>query len=517
MNRFFGCGEKTSRFNESRLKDVYGEFIDTSFEDATIAGHSLSWWVDNFGIPLHINYTPLIRKNIRAFKRIFEENYPNGKILYAAKAYCHPSIFRVLYEEGVGADVSSYNETKAALESGILPGDLNLNGNAKEDFLITQAVEQDILITIDSMEELDLVSGIASSMGKTVRVLLRVSGFESKSGTDECILTSGVWTKFGISPETIKERLKNAQIISGIKICGLHMHVGSQIARKEDFLDPLGVLIELGHFLRSNGHECSIINIGGGFPLSYMNETEWSDFKESVKIGMMHAEKGDFTKLYVWNNETSGYCPSYGEDLEFTDWKGEMFYSPYPKSKMLEEILKGTIEVNGNKINTIAALKELGTPQILIEPGRSIVGDTGITLARVSNVKKIAYGHNLLVLEMGVVNYAGSVIHKLLNGWSIVNDYTRMEEKPFEAFVCGNLCYNGDIIAKYKIKLQRTPKRGDIVMIYDTGGTESHFFASNANSYPCPSRVLVDENGSVTVVKRRDSQNEIFGLQELIR
>ncbi|MBC2581088.1 alanine racemase [Clostridium sp. DJ247] len=490
----------------------YNDFIDTSKAEVVIGGYPLTWWIKNYGLPLHMNYEPIIRKNIVAFKNVFSSYYPEGKIRYAAKAYCHPSVFKIIKEEEIGVDVCSYNELRAALESGILTKEINLNGNSKEDFLIEQAIDLDILLTADSIEELELISKMALNMGKKASVLIRVSSFDTDSATDECILTSGVWTKFGVSSEVVKNLIMNLDIYPGLTLCGFHMHIGSQIANKEIFLYALGILIELGHMLKNNGYECKFLNIGGGFPLSYMSEVKWNDMLNRVKGGIVTAKNGDFSKLYVWNNESTGYTTDYNDIANFNEWKGEMFYSPYPKEKMLEAILRGIVVVNGKKINTVKALEELGRPEFLIEPGRSIVGDAGITLARVNNVKKIAFGHNLLVLEMGVVNYAGSVIHKLLNRWAIINDYNQVEDNPFEAFVCGNLCYNGDIIAKYKIQLQRTPKRGDVIAIYDTGGTESHFFASNANSYPCPSRILVDENGIITVTKRRQTYEDIFSI-----
>jgi diaminopimelate decarboxylase len=487
--------------------------IDTGQTDTRIGGQPLSWWINTYGLPLHINYEPRIRENIEAFQRVFAEHYPEGKIRYAAKVYCHPALLKIIKKAGVGVEVSSYNEAKASLESGIAPSEINLNGNSKEDFLINLGVESGILITADSIEELQLISNAAERLRKKARVLLRVSGFDLACATDECIFTSGVWTKFGVSTETAKRAIMNLDRYPGVALCGFHMHIGSQIADKENYLHALGVLIELGHLLRSRGNICAILNIGGGFPLSYMSQVGWNTLLNRVKEGEICARKGDFSRLYVWNNEPTGYIAGKNGVVNFDEWKSEMFYSPYPKEKMLETILSGAVMVHGKRIKTVKALEDLGRPEFLIEPGRSIVGDAGITLSRVNQVKKIAYGHNLLVLEMGVVNYAGSVIHKLLNRWAIINDYNRGDGNSFEAFACGNLCYNGDIIAKYKIQLQRFPQRGDIVVIYDTGGTESHFFASNANSYPRPSRVLIDEKGAITVTKRRETYGEIFDLQ----
>jgi diaminopimelate decarboxylase len=490
----------------------YNNFIVFTGMDTLISERPLSWWLSEFELPLHINFESIIRKNIRAFKSVFSTYYPKGEIRYAAKTYCHPSLFRIIREEGAGVDASSFNELRAVLESGILPKRINLNGNSKEDFLIEKAIDKEILIISDSVEELQIISKLAAAKGKKAQVLIRVSGFDIANVTDEVIFTSGVWTKFGISREIVEFLIDNLERFPGVELCGFHMHIGSQIVEKENFLYALGILIELGHKLKNSGQECKIINMGGGFPLSYVNKTEWNNIMSRVKEGMLYAKKRDYSKLYVWNNEYTGYIVGENGDINFDEWRGEAFYSFYSKEKMLAAILNGMVKVEGARFNTVKALEKLGCPQLFIEPGRSIVGDAGVTLARVNHVKKMAFGHNLLVLEMGAVNYAGSVIHKLLNHWTIINDNMHVVDNPFEAFACGNLCYNGDIISKYKIRLQRAPQRGDIVLIYDTGGTESHFFSSNANSYPRPSRVMVDEQGNIIVTKRRETYEEIFNL-----
>ncbi|MDA8124537.1 MAG: decarboxylase, partial [Deltaproteobacteria bacterium] len=196
--------------------------------------------------------------------------------------------------------------------------------------------------------------------------------------------------------------------------------------------------------------------------------------------------------------------------LDTSRWDYETFYSPYPKEKMVAAILKGRVKVRGEEINTVAALKALGEPALVIEPGRGLVGDAAVTLARVSQVRKIESSHNLLTLEMGVTNLGTALVYMPVHRWEIINDPGRRDPTPFETFVGGNLCFSGDMLAKYKIALQRKPVRGDIVLIRDTGAYEPQFFASNANAFPRPARVLVQADGGLTVMKTRDSYEEIF-------
>ena len=119
---------------------IFEQFVDLFCDDPMIVGKPLSWWGNKFNFPLHINYVPLIRYNISKFKEVINRYYPNTHIKYAAKVYSHPSMFKIIKEEGLGVDVASYNEFRAALESGIPPELMVLNGNSKEDFLIESAM-----------------------------------------------------------------------------------------------------------------------------------------------------------------------------------------------------------------------------------------------------------------------------------------------------------------------------------------------------------------------------------------
>lgn len=510
---FLGPGTVASAGEAAQKVDWgHGGFMKSSGKEAHIAGYPLSWWVNNFQLPLHIYSASVIAENVKSFRRVFERLYPRGHVRFAAKACAHPAVFKIVVREGAGIDVASYYEAQCALSSGAPPGELDLNGNCKEDFLITKAIQTDMVIVADSIEEFQIISRIAGQMGKSPRVVMRVSGYELGNVTAEAIFTAGKWTKFGASLEDIPDFLKTLDSHAHVRLLGFHTHIGSQIADLAPYLAVLGKLIELGHLLKATGRNCEIINIGGGFPVSYVSREEWDRFLERIKEGYIAAQKGDASRIFIWHNRTAGFEIGPSGNIETSRWNDEKFYSPYPKEKMVEAILRGRVKVNGKEENTVAALKAVGEPALVIEPGRSIVGDSAVTLAGVSQVRMIGREHNLLTLEMGVTSFGASLVYMPVHRWEIINDYDRKDSDPFEAFVGGNLCFSGDMLAKYKVSLQRKPVRGDIVLIRDTGSYSPQFFASNANSFPRPARVLVDSAGRLTVMKKRDTYKDIFSL-----
>ncbi|MDQ7823517.1 MAG: decarboxylase [Candidatus Eremiobacteraeota bacterium] len=475
-----------------------------------IAGYPLCWWTRRFKLPLHVLFGPSVKANVRAFRKVFQEHYPHGKICFAAKACA--AVLPLIREEGAGADVASYNEARMALEAGIPPSMIDLNGNCKEDRLIREAVSKGMLIVADSIEEFRTICGIASSLGKKTDVVVRISGYPIEEATALAVFTAGTWTKFGVPLRDIPSFISSLGEDLPVNFCGFHTHIGSQIADLEPYIAVLGKMVEMSHLLKDHGFPCTVINIGGGFPVSYLGAGEWNQVLARVTEGYRKALSGDMSRIYVWHNSPAGFMGEADGTVNLDRWRGEKFHTPYGKEKMLGAILQSTIEVRGKSLRATEALKGLGRPLLIIEPGRSIVEDAGVTLAKVSLVKRVAGHHNLLLIEMGVLDHCEALTELILRRWMIAGDHRRHDKSPFEAFVGGNLCFSGDMLSRYKVSFQRAPARGDVVIIRDTGAYNSSFMAANANSFPRPDRVLVNADGSLCLLKKRDTYRQIFRL-----
>ena len=488
----------------------FRQFLDAIGEELHLAGRPLSWWVDSFGLPLHVSYGPDIRNNVRAFQQVFKAHYPNGEIRYAGKADTHPLVFRLVGDEGAGIDVASPYEAQAALEAGIPSTHLDVNGNAKDDGLINLAIDKDMLIVIDSIEELERIASLAQSRQRTPRALLRVSGFELGPVTASAIFTAGIWTKFGIGVDKIPGLLPRLAGMP-VKVLGFHTHIGSQITDVEAYRAVLGKLLELGGLLKQARHDFTMVNIGGGYPVSYVTEEEWDRIINRIRDGYIAAKAGDTSKIYLWENQLGSFRLE-ADGMPGKDWSGELFWARYPKEKMLEAILLGDLKVNGRTMKALDALAAAGTPTLVVEPGRAIVSDAGITFARVALLKTIAEHHHMIAMEMGVVFYGEAIVALPARNWAIATEPNRRDSEPFETFIAGNLCFNADMLSRIKVPLQRKPARGDILVIPNTGAYNPTFFAANANSFPRPARILTDADGAWSYVKRRDTYHEVFSL-----
>jgi diaminopimelate decarboxylase len=436
------------------LYDNHG-FIDKHDNEIIIAGKSFAEWEKDFGLPLHIIFAPIMIQNVRNFKSVFKNEYPKGEIRYAGKVNSHPSIFRLMSMEGIGADVASINELRSALRGGIDPKYIDVNGNAKDDELIDTAVGKNMFFIADSYKEMETINIRAKNLNKNARVVLRLSGFKMNQVTDANVFTAGVWSKFGEFVDNIPEIIKNLYKFTNLDFQGFHTHIGSQISEPDPYLEAFGVLVEFGHLLKESGVELKVLNIGGGFPVNYVNKEEWQYLQKRVEAGYINTKGSIDKNTFVWNNETGGLGRNKHGEINPHIWPGEKMYSEYPKHNMLEKILKGETSINGTASSIKDALASLGNPSLVIEPGRSIAEDSGITLARVSHVRNVAGKHNLTTLEANVTSFATAMLLPPVNPWTIMNDPFRTDDKPFETFLAGNLCYSGDIISKYKVFLQR--------------------------------------------------------------
>ena len=239
--------------------------------------------VRKHGLPLHLYDADTISQNVQAFQKIFADQGTAGEIRYAVKACGFPEIIKIAARAGAGADVASEYELATALEAGIPPGKLVIHGNAKSDVYLEQSVALGALIAANHHTELDRIEAAAGKQRKTVRVLLRLSGFELEPVTAGGIFTAGIWCKFGEPVAQVPSLLTALKKWPHIDLIGFHVHIGSQIAEVEPYQAVLGRMAELsGQYQEITGRPVRILNLGGGFPVSYLGRRTWNKFLKDI-------------------------------------------------------------------------------------------------------------------------------------------------------------------------------------------------------------------------------------------
>jgi diaminopimelate decarboxylase len=461
----------------------------------TIYGVDMVELAEKYGTPLYVLFEDIIRKNFNKYQESLKKEYKNHLICYAVKANTSYYVLNLLAQLGAGADVASEYELELALKAGIPAEKIRANGNCKSDTYLEQCIKKGILISVDPEEELKTINTIAQESGISAKINLRLSGFPVKNITSRAISTSSEWSKFGIDIKRANSVFQKVLDMEMLISNGLMVHLGSQITNINAYYIVLDTLINLSRDAQNIGFDIHEIDLGGGLGIPYFEARDWDIIKKKIK--------NTRNENYSWANEFIGY--EYNPKSDDMEWIGEELSIEYTPDVYIQKLFNEKFSENRNFREK---LKEIGSPKFVIEPGRSMVGNAGVTIAKIGHISKTPFGENIIHVDIGVNSHTfGTAVPEQLHRIEIAN-YIE-EGEHFETFVAGNLCFTGDLLCKIKNKLIRKPIRGDYLLFYDTGAY-SDFFSSNANSFPRTPKVMVSKDGTHRLLVKREETSDIF-------
>lgn len=390
-----------------------------------------------YGTPLYVMDEVSLRKIAREYKDAFS-SYKKVNMMFASKALMTSQIAKILHEEGFGFDVVSGGEIFTIHNAKVDMNYATFNGNNKTYDEIELALNLNIgRISVDNFYEIKLLDEIAKKKNKIQKILLRITpGIECH--THEYIQTGHLDSKFGFDLTQIDEAvniIKNE--CKNLEIKGLHAHIGSQIFETQVYYDEIGVLIkELKRINEVHNLSLDEMNIGGGLGITYTSED----------------------------------CP--------------------PSVYELADVILKSIKENCAKYN-------FDEPVLYIEPGRSIVGTSGVTLYTIGSYKQVPKGRKYIAVDGGMADNPRPSMYGAKYLAEIANK--KEGENLEKVTVAGRFCESGDILIK-DIELN-SPITGDILCIYNTGAY-GYSMSSNYNRVLKPAMVLVNCGQSDIIIKR---------------
>lgn len=230
--------------------------------------------------------TPFYFYNLELFKKTLDKIKVHGlskgyHIHYALKANSHPKILKHVLEAGLSADCVSGGEVQRAIECGFAPNQIAFAGVGKRDIEIELGLEHNIFcFNVESLQELEVINDLAASYKNPAKVALRINpNVDAK--THKYITTGLKENKFGINEKDLPEIFELLLSLTNIQLIGIHFHIGSQIQKIEPFKKLCNRANEINELFKKNGHDLSIINVGGGFGIDYTNpdKNEIPDFE----------------------------------------------------------------------------------------------------------------------------------------------------------------------------------------------------------------------------------------------
>ncbi|MBQ2840034.1 MAG: diaminopimelate decarboxylase [Oscillospiraceae bacterium] len=412
-----------------------------------IGGADVVSLAEKYGTPLYIMDEDKIRRTCREYNNALKECYgDNFLVFYASKAFSSKYIYKVIDSEGFGTDVVSGGELYTALKAGFPAGKIAFHGNNKTPAEIEFALKNNIRdFVVDNVFELHLLDETAKKLGVRAKISFRIKpGVDAH--THDFIKTGQIDSKFGVALENGEafDIIKEALTLSNIELCGVHCHIGSQIFDAEPFSHAAEIMMQFMASIKNEfGYELSELNLGGGFGIRYTEKDDPNSIYESVK--------------------------------NFTD------------------TVKCEAQKHGLKL-----------PFISIEPGRSVVAESGITVYTVGSVKNIPGVRTYVSVDGGMTD---NPRYALYGAEYMMLLPERPSAKPSgKVTVAGRNCESGDLLGEDVPLPEVTP--GDLLTVLTTGAY-NYSMASNYNRVPRPPVVMVNHGEDKLIIKRETYEDLI--------
>ena len=309
------------------------------------------------------------------------------RVCYAGKAFLCTAMARLIEEEGLCLDTVSLGELYLAHKAGFPMERVTLHGNAKTEAFLRTGLEWGAgTVVVDSEDELRRLDGLCAALGKTQKILFRVSpGIEAH--TFSAVQTAQKDCKFGVPLAHLERAVKAALSSPHIDLAGLHVHVGSQIHDTAAHFEAVSRLTQLLAQLRGSlGFEARELDLGGGFG-----------------IPELPGEPGT------------------------------------PAEEFISQIL--------DRVDSSCEALGLRRPEVAFEPGRWIVGEAGITLYTVQGVKEIPEVRTYVAVDGGMTDNPSYALYK--SEYTVLNASKAGEPADYECTIAGRCCESGDRVAEY--------------------------------------------------------------------
>lgn len=399
-----------------------------------------------YGTPLYVVSEDIIKEKCKEIRESFLLKYNNVKSAYASKAFLNLAMCKIVEREGLCLDVVSGGELFTAIKADFPMKKIFFHGNNKSKAELELAISNNVgRIVVDNLYELELINDISEKYNKQTKVLFRVSpGVESE--THKYVITGQKDSKFGIPivEDIIFQAIRLGMEYEYIDLLGFHFHVGSQIFNNKSHVIATGKIMNLIKRAKDMlGFVTKELNTGGGY-------------------GIYYAE-GDEPKPLSY----------------FTD---AIMEKVYEKCKEFDLII----------------------PAIIIEPGRWIIGEAGITLYTIGSIKEIPGIRTYAAIDGGMPDNPRPALYGSKYEAVVANKANDTSENTVT--IAGKCCETGDILIR-DLKVPEI-ECGDYLAVLNTGAY-NYSMANNYNKVPRPAVILVNEGNAEVIVERETYENLI--------
>jgi diaminopimelate decarboxylase len=390
------------------------------------------------GTPLYVYSRGAMLAALGAYQRALAGR--KHLICYAMKANSSLAVLQTFARAGCGFDIVSAGELQRVLAAGGSADKVVFSGVGKTRAEMRLALQAGVrCFNVESEPELDVLSEVAVSLGKTAPVSLRVNP-DVDAKTHPYISTGLKGNKFGIGHERALAVYQHAAGLPGIAVHGIDCHIGSQITEMSPYLDALDRVLDLVEAIEAAGISIHHIDLGGGLGITYTDEQP-------------------------------------------------------PSADALVGALLAKIDARGH-----------GQREILLEPGRSLVGNAGVLLTEALYLK-LGEQKNFCIVDAAMNDMARPAMYE---AWMSIVPCTQRDEAARVWDIVGPVCESGDWLGRDR-PLAVQP--GDVLAML-SAGAYGMTMASNYNSRPRAAEVMVD-GARATLIRQRETVASLYASEQL--
>lgn len=405
-----------------------------------ISGVNIDELVKKVGSPIYVYDEYKLDQNLKEYHDNFVSADYDTEVIYASKAFCCVEMLKLAAKAGIAMDVVSGGELYTAKKANFDMRKVYFHGNNKTDDEITMALEYGVkTLIVDNVHEIDRIEVLSDERNQNVDVLIRINP-KISAHTHEYIQTASVDSKFGISiddVDDIKTMIDQINESKHISFKGFHSHIGSQIFGTDAFEGTIEKMID---FISKNDFIVDTLDFGGGFGIRYVESDQPTPIKEVCRNLIDAVDKN---------------------------------------------LKKHKVKIN----------------KLCIEPGRSMVGESGYTIYKVGFIKKTK-NKQFVFIDGGMADNIRPALYGAEYACDIANKLGEPKLEKYE--IAGKCCESGDILI-HDAKLPHVDS-GDILVVYSTGAY-GYTMSSNYNRLNRPP-VVFCKNGHARIVIKGETYED---------
>ncbi|QDT02023.1 Diaminopimelate decarboxylase [Rubripirellula lacrimiformis] len=448
---------------DARVEPWMSELMDRSHLQELVAQH---------GSPLNLVSTSPMRSNLGQLNQVAEERNLDFQAFFARKSNKCLAFVDEAKQCGAGIDTASENEVRQCLKRGMDPIQIICTAAVKSDSLIRLCLEKAICIAVDNHDELRVVADLADDLACKAVVALRLGGFQHDG--------QKLQTRFGFDVDHDQQVLCELAELPVI-VVGIHFHLDGYDASQR--VCGIRESIRWIQRLRDLGHSPSFIDMGGGFPISYLqSQRQWNDFWQQHQRALLGQRDPVTYRNHPLGRHVSGKTVV-----------GKPNSYPYYQTPVRQDWLASILDAETDH-RTIADQLRESKIQLRCEPGRSLMDGCGMTVARVEFRKQNANRDWLIGLSMNRTQCRTSSDDFLVDP-IVVPMETSETSDPISGYFVGAYCTESELLSLRRMEFPGGIRRGDLVVFPNTAGYLMHFLESRSHQFPLAKNVVVSDDG----------------------